>query len=55
MIVLEGLEESSEFSLSQAYKIGVEYVQGYITGRPAESIYDLDSEQKTNLIGALED
>lgn len=48
-IVLEGLDERVPLSVQAAYKSGIRYLQGYITGRPTFEVYHLNDDQKRKI------
>jgi EAL domain-containing protein (putative c-di-GMP-specific phosphodiesterase class I) len=49
-IVLEGFDVESRISTTQAYQMGVEYIQGYLFGNVTPEIYRIDRDEKMRLL-----
>ncbi len=54
-IVVEGLDESSNFSLAQLYKLGIRYVQGHALVKPKENVDRLHNDVELRIKQALND
>jgi EAL domain-containing protein (putative c-di-GMP-specific phosphodiesterase class I) len=52
-IVIEGVDQTSPFSLAQLHKLGVRYIQGYIVGLPTSEPIRLTKEDKEELARLL--
>ena len=48
-VVIEGFDSESRISLADLYKLGVDYVQGYIVGKASSSHNFLDEDTKKYL------